>query len=71
MIRGHAAGDRVLIEVARRLAEFGGNRHIPYRLGGDEFAVVLTAYIQTMKSSESAPRCRKSLIVLLTCITAI
>ncbi|EHK0944522.1 diguanylate cyclase DgcN [Citrobacter farmeri] len=38
---GHAAGDRVLIEVARRLAEFGGNRHIPYRLGGDEFAVVL------------------------------
>ncbi|WP_336222322.1 diguanylate cyclase DgcN [Citrobacter amalonaticus] len=38
---GHAAGDSVLIEVARRLAEFGGNRHIPYRLGGDEFAVVL------------------------------
>lgn len=38
---GHAAGDRVLIEVAKRLAEFGGNRHIPYRLGGDEFAVVL------------------------------
>lgn len=38
---GHAAGDRVLIEVAKRLAEFGGNRHLPYRLGGDEFAVVL------------------------------
>ena len=38
---GHAAGDRVLIEVAKRLSEFGGNRHSPYRLGGDEFAMVL------------------------------
>ncbi|MEB0952060.1 diguanylate cyclase DgcN [Citrobacter sedlakii] len=38
---GHAAGDRVLIDVAKRLAEFGGNRHQPYRLGGDEFAMVL------------------------------
>lgn len=38
---GHAAGDRVLIEVAKRLAEFGGKRHQPYRLGGDEFAMVL------------------------------
>ncbi|NDO82697.1 diguanylate cyclase [Citrobacter sp. NCU1] len=38
---GHAAGDRVLIDVAKRLAEFGGNRHHPYRLGGDEFAMVL------------------------------
>ncbi|POT56282.1 diguanylate cyclase [Citrobacter amalonaticus] len=38
---GHAAGDRVLIEVAKRLADFGGNRHQPYRLGGDEFAIVL------------------------------
>lgn len=38
---GHAAGDRVLIEVAKRLAEFGGNRHQPYRLCGDEFAMVL------------------------------
>lgn len=38
---GHAAGDRVLIEVAKRLAEFGGDRHHPYRLGGDEFAMVL------------------------------
>ena len=38
---GHAAGDRVLIEVAKRLSEFGGSRHYPYRLGGDEFAMVL------------------------------
>ncbi|MTH48421.1 diguanylate cyclase DgcN [Intestinirhabdus alba] len=38
---GHAAGDRVLIEVARRLSDFGEKRHQPYRLGGDEFAMVL------------------------------
>ncbi|ECT4781116.1 diguanylate cyclase DgcN [Salmonella enterica] len=38
---GHAAGDRVLIEVAKRLAEFGGSRYQTYRLGGDEFAMVL------------------------------
>ena len=38
---GHATGDRVLIEIAKRLAEFGGLRHKAYRLGGDEFAMVL------------------------------
>lgn len=41
MIRGHATGDRVLIEIAKRLAEFGGLRHKAYRTGGDEFAMVL------------------------------
>ena len=39
---GHAAGDCVLIEVARRLVAFGGKRHQSYRLGGDEFAVILS-----------------------------
>lgn len=38
---GHAAGDCVLIEVARRMVEFGDKRHQSYRLGGDEFAMVL------------------------------
>ncbi|WP_039030098.1 diguanylate cyclase DgcN [Leclercia adecarboxylata] len=38
---GHAAGDCVLIEVARRMVEFSGERHQPYRLGGDEFAIIL------------------------------
>ena len=40
-IPGHAAGDCVLIEVARRMVEFGDKRHQSYRLGGDEFAMVL------------------------------
>ena len=59
---GHATGDRVLIEIAKRLAEFGGLRHKAYRLGGDEFAMVLhiepdqvPAYIsKRAKSAESA-----------------
>lgn len=31
----------MLIEVARRMVEFGDKRHQSYRLGGDEFAMVL------------------------------
>lgn len=38
---GHAAGDVVLIEIARRLMEFGEGHHLAYRLGGDEFAMIL------------------------------
>jgi len=38
---GHAAGDCVLIEVARRLMEFGAGHHLAYRIGGDEFAMIL------------------------------
>jgi diguanylate cyclase (GGDEF)-like protein len=38
---GHAAGDRVLIEVARRLESAAGAEAVVARLGGDEFAVLL------------------------------
>lgn len=38
---GHAAGDCVLIEAAKRMVEFGEKRHQSYRLGGDEFAMIL------------------------------
>ena len=37
---GHAAGDRVLVAVARRLAETVQERDLVARLGGDEFAVL-------------------------------
>ncbi len=40
-VRGHAAGDRVLCEVARRLEAVEGGRKSVARLGGDEFAVIL------------------------------
>lgn len=38
---GHAAGDAVLIEVAKRLQVFANTRHLAFRLGGDEFAMLL------------------------------
>ncbi|HYT91939.1 MAG TPA: GGDEF domain-containing protein, partial [Gemmataceae bacterium] len=38
---GHAAGDQVLVMVARRFASYAGNDLIA-RLGGDEFAGLLT-----------------------------
>jgi len=40
-IYGHAAGDAVLTEVARRLTEAGDGRVRAARLGGDEFALIV------------------------------
>ena len=40
---GHAIGDLVLLEVARRLRELGGPVELVARLGGDEFAVVASS----------------------------
>jgi PAS domain S-box-containing protein len=40
---GHAAGDQVLIDVARLLQRVVGSEDFVARLGGDEFAVVLRA----------------------------
>lgn len=39
---GHAAGDAVLIAVARRLQHVLGSDTVPSRLGGDEFAFILS-----------------------------
>ncbi|HET6685306.1 MAG TPA: GGDEF domain-containing protein [Jiangellaceae bacterium] len=40
---GHAAGDRILIEVARRLERSAGAGAFVARYGGDEFAIVIRA----------------------------
>lgn len=40
-IYGHAAGDAVLVEVARRLTAAGDGRVRAARLGGDEFALIV------------------------------
>ena len=40
---GHALGDLVLLEVARRLRELGDPVELVARLGGDEFAVVASS----------------------------
>ena len=41
---GHLAGDRVLKEVAHRLAEHMRSTDIVARLGGDEFAIIVPEY---------------------------
>ncbi len=38
---GHASGDQMLVESARRLAALGGEGQFAARLGGDEFAVLV------------------------------
>ncbi|PWJ55864.1 diguanylate cyclase (GGDEF) domain-containing protein [Quadrisphaera granulorum] len=38
---GHAAGDELLVELARRLRESAGSDEVVVRLGGDEFALVV------------------------------
>jgi diguanylate cyclase (GGDEF)-like protein len=37
---GHAAGDRVLVEIAQRLSSAANNSELVARLGGDEFGAV-------------------------------
>jgi diguanylate cyclase (GGDEF)-like protein/PAS domain S-box-containing protein len=63
---GHAAGDRLLKEVALRLrdvvAEMGGALALAGRLGGDEFAVVLRD-----TGPEDAARLGEALISRLSC----
>lgn len=41
-IHGHDAGDRVLVDIARRLDQVVGNRGVASRSGGEEFVVVMT-----------------------------
>lgn len=38
---GHAAGDRMLVEVAQRIVAMLGEQGVVARLGGDEFAILL------------------------------
>jgi len=51
---GQAAGDRVLIETARRVAAQTGSKQFAARLGGDEFAVVRVGDIKPVAAAEHA-----------------
>ncbi|OYX74300.1 MAG: hypothetical protein B7Y95_07545 [Rhizobiales bacterium 32-66-11] len=42
---GHAAGDALLVETARRLERLAGERAVVARLGGDEFVILLRGAI--------------------------
>lgn len=59
---GHAGGDAVLVEVARRLAGEVDEHAIVARLGGDEFVV---AYLLTAESPGAAELCER----LIKCVT--
>lgn len=43
---GHATGDRLLIEVGRRLKAFNGPPILAARLGGDEFGLIIDAALE-------------------------
>ena len=53
---GHALGDLVLLEVARRLRELGDPVELVARLGGDEFAVVASSAREPVDADAMAAR---------------
>jgi len=53
---GHALGDLVLLEVARRLRELGDPVELVARLGGDEFAVVASSTREPVDADAVAAR---------------
>lgn len=53
---GHAAGDRVLQDVARSLAPYARQNHLLGRMGGDEFCLLLVD-----ESLENARRCAEQI----------
>ncbi|MCB1639994.1 MAG: diguanylate cyclase, partial [Thiothrix sp.] len=58
---GHHAGDRVLVEFARRLGLEQGRGENLYRLSGDEFAVVITPVTQRAQVVHRAEQILRSL----------
>ena len=53
---GHSAGDEVLVEVAKRLAQHCRSADVVCRLGGDEFVMILDGPITQRVAGEVAQR---------------
>jgi diguanylate cyclase (GGDEF)-like protein/PAS domain S-box-containing protein len=62
---GHAAGDRVLLEVAKRLSSCVRTADTAARFGGDEFAVLLEDVADVQAAAETAERILEALAVPL------
>lgn len=64
---GHAAGDNVLREVARRMRQTLRSRDVIARLGGDEFAVLLSRTHDEMAASDIAGRVLAAMVTPVQC----
>ncbi len=53
---GHAAGDKVLLEVAKRISDTVRSGDTPARFGGDEFAILLEDVVDVQAAAETAER---------------
>ncbi len=59
---GHAAGDELLVQVAQRITEAGGERGVAGRLGGDEFVLLLTGLTEPAEAEKIAERLGRRLV---------
>ncbi len=58
---GHAAGDALLVELARRMSAAVRDTDVCARLGGDEFAILVTQVHTAEEVEEIAERVRKTI----------
>ena len=62
---GHDIGDKVLVEVAKRIESYAGTAHTIARLGGDEFTIVSTEFDQEHACRSAAEAFAQRLLVRL------
>ena len=62
---GHDIGDKVLIEVARRITDYCGKEHVVSRLGGDEFTILSGEYDENENCQDLAYAFSEKLLQVL------